>query len=301
MAININNNTYTAVVTPMFDNGEIDLVSFERLLRKQEDADCGVLILGSTGEALALSYEEQCQVVRFACGLGLKVPLLVGVGGYQLAEQLKWVEFCNAQAVDGFLMVTPIYAKPGTQGQIAWFSALLDKANKPCMLYNVPSRTGVNLCFDAFSALKNHPNLWALKEASGNISCFKCYVQIAPHVNVYSGEDAMMPELAKVGCKGLVSVVSNLWPKEAKAYVEASLCSEADEALSRLWQDATAACFSVANPIPAKAWLAHMGVIDSNALRLPLIAQELTNIERLQQVDAEIQSYYTVRESFCGV
>lgn len=292
MAININNNTYTAVVTPMFGNGEIDLVSFERLLRKQEQADCGVLILGSTGEALALNYEEQCQVVRFACSLGLKVPLLVGVGGYQLAEQLKWVEFCNAQAIDGFLMVTPIYAKPGTQGQIAWFSALLDKAKKPCMLYNVPSRTGVNLCFDAFAALKNHPNLWALKEASGDISRFKCYVQIASHVHVYSGEDAMMPELAKVGCKGLVSVVSNLWPKEVKAYVETSLRFEADEALSRLWQDATFACFSVANPIPAKAWLAHMGVIDSNSLRLPLIAQELTSIERLQQADAEIQSYY---------
>lgn len=292
MAININNNIYTAAVTPMFENGEIDLVSFERLLRKQEAADCGVLILGSTGEALALSYEEQCQVVVFACGLGLKVPLLAGVGGYQLAQQLKWIEFCNAQAIDGFLMVTPIYAKPGTQGQIAWFSELLNASQKPCMLYNVPSRTGVNLCLDAFAALKNHPNLWALKEASGDISRFKCYVQIAPHINVYSGEDAMMPELAKVGGKGLVSVVSNLWPKAAKAYVETSLRFEVDETLSLLWQEATAACFSVANPIPAKAWLAHTGIIDSDTLRLPLIAQELMSILRLQQADAEVQNYY---------
>ncbi|WP_119329019.1 4-hydroxy-tetrahydrodipicolinate synthase [Cysteiniphilum halobium] len=292
MAINLNNNIYTAVVTPMLENGEIDFISFERLLRKQESAHCGVLILGSTGEALALSYEEQCQVVVFACSLALKVPLLVGVGGYQLHQQLKWVAFCNTQAVDGFLMITPIYAIPGTKGQIAWFSTLLDRAKKPCMLYNVPSRTGVNLCFDAFAALKNHPNLWALKEASGDISRFKCYVQTAPHINVYSGEDAMMPELAKVGGKGLISVVSNLWPKEAKAYVETSLRFSADETLSRLWQDATAACFSVANPIPAKAWLAYTGVIGSDTLRLPLIASELTSIARLQQADAAIQSYY---------
>lgn len=292
MAININNNVYTALVTPMLESGEIDFLSFKRLLRRQENADCGVLILGSTGEALALTYEEQCQIVIFASNLDLKVPLLVGVGGYQLQQQLKWIKFCNTQTIDVFLMVTPIYAKPGTKGQTAWFSALINASQKPCMLYNVPSRTGVNLCFDTFAALSNHPNLWALKEASGDILCFKRYVQIAPHVKVYSGEDAMIPEFAKVGAKGLVSVVSNLWPKQAKAYVLTSLCFEADQVLSFLWQNATAACFSVANPIPTKAWLAYIREINSGTLRLPLIASELTSVELLQQADSQIQMYY---------
>ncbi len=288
----MNNIVYTAVVTPMLADGKVDFVSFKNLLSVQGKANCGVLILGSTGEALAMSFEEQCQIVEFAADLNLGVPLLVGVGGYQLPQQLKWIEFCNRRDIDGFLMVTPIYAKPGTQGQIAWFTALLDASHKPCKLYNVPSRTGVNLCFDAFAALKNHPHLWALKEASGDIERFKRYVQIAPRIAVYSGEDAMMPELAMVGAKGLVSVVSNIWSQETKAYVRASLTHKVDETLHKLWQEAAGACFSVSNPIPVKVWLAHTGKIASNTLRLPLIATELASIERLQNADQKIREYY---------
>ncbi|WP_116964606.1 4-hydroxy-tetrahydrodipicolinate synthase [Fastidiosibacter lacustris] len=293
MTINLNNILYTAVVTPMLDGGKIDFVSFERLLRQQEDADCGVLILGSTGEALALTFTEQCQVVEFTCALNLNVPLLVGVGGYQLPQQVQWLDFCNQQKIDGYLIVTPIYAKPGTQGQIAWFNTLLDRSQKPCMLYNVPSRTGVNLCFQAFDALKEHPNLWALKEASGDIERFKRYVEIASSVAVYSGEDAMMPELAQVGAKGLVSVVSNLWPIETKCYVTAALAGKITNEEQSLWQTAAKACFSVANPIPAKVWLAHTNKIASNTLRAPLVASELTGLAQLSEADEILKAYYT--------
>lgn len=100
--MDINNNLYTAIITPMDENGKIDYSSFEKLLRFQANSKCGILILGSTGEALALSYEEQCQVVEFTCSLGLDSPIMVGVGGYQLDQQIKWINFCNNQKIDSF-------------------------------------------------------------------------------------------------------------------------------------------------------------------------------------------------------
>lgn len=292
--VNINNTIYTAVVTPMLENSSIDFKSFEYLLRKQEASNCGILILGSTGEALALSYEEHCQLVKFTSNLKLKVPVIVGVGGYKLQQQCEWINFCNSHNIDGFLMVTPIYAKPGTQGQIAWFTALLETAQKPCMLYNVPSRSGINLCFEALKNIRNHHNLWALKEASGDVKRFQHYIEVAPNLSIYSGEDAMMPELAKFGAKGLVSVVSNIWPKETKKYVSSSLNHDVSMELSALWSSAASACFSAANPIPVKVWLSHIGELITDTLRLPLTAKDLSSIKCLQDADRAIKVHYSI-------
>ena len=180
--MNINNNLYTAIITPMLNNGEIDYISFEKILKFQAESNSGILILGSTGEALALSFEEQCEVIKFTCSLNLNTPIMVGVGGYQLNNQINWINFCNQQNIDSLLLVTPLYAKPGTLGQTHWFETLLDTAQKPCVLYNVPSRTGINLCYKTLETLKNHKNLWAIKEASGDFKRFQKYIAIAPNL-----------------------------------------------------------------------------------------------------------------------
>ncbi|MBK2126377.1 4-hydroxy-tetrahydrodipicolinate synthase [Fangia hongkongensis] len=288
-----NTKIFTAVITPMDEFGGVDFVSFERLLRRQSEAGCGILVLGSTGEALALSLDEQKEVLEFTVNLSLDVPLMVGVGGFQLNEQLKWVEYCNQfQAISAFLMVTPLYAKPGPLGQKIWFRSLLDQSKKPCMLYNVPSRTGVNLAYEVVEALSQHPNFWAIKEASGDIERFKHYVNIAKHICVYSGEDALMPELAEVGGCGLVSVVSNIWPKAAKLYVDASLSGDITNQTKILWQLAAKSCFSVANPIPVKAWLAAESYIKYSTLRAPLVADELTDLSLLREADHAVNKWY---------
>ncbi|MFZ9035880.1 MAG: dihydrodipicolinate synthase family protein, partial [Francisellaceae bacterium] len=165
---------YTAIITPMRDDGNIDFISFKNLLEIQQKADCGVVILGSTGESLAIDDKEKRQIVHFVMALNLSIPVIVGVGGYQLQQQLDWIDFCNSYHISGYLLVTPLYAKPGTKGQSQWFEALLDASDKPCMLYNVPSRTGIHLSDETLSALKHHPRLWALKEASGDIDRSKC-------------------------------------------------------------------------------------------------------------------------------
>lgn len=289
--MDINNNLYTAIITPMDENGEIDYSSFEKLLRFQADSKCGILILGSTGEALALSYEEQCKVVEFTCSLELDSPIMVGVGGYQLNQQIKWINFCNNQKIDSFLLVTPLYAKPGTLGQTSWFRSLLDTAQKPCILYNVPSRTGVNLSYDTLENLKNHENLWALKEASGDFERFENYIKIAPNLKIYSGEDAILPELVNYGAIGLISVIANIWPQQTKKYVQMSIDKTITNDVAKVWKQATAACFEVANPIPVKVWLTYKEIIKSNTLRSPLIADELNSIKNVKDADTLINTY----------
>ncbi|MED7819889.1 MULTISPECIES: 4-hydroxy-tetrahydrodipicolinate synthase [unclassified Francisella] len=291
--MNINKDLYTAIVTPMLNNGEIDYDSFERILRYQADADCGILILGSTGEALALSFEEQCEVVKFTCSLELDTPIMVGVGGSRLEQQVEWIEFCNTQNIDCFLLVTPLYAKPGTVGQTNWFLRLLDAAQRPCVFYNVPSRTGVNLSYEALKNIKDHKNAWAIKEASGDCEHFRKYAETAPNLRMYSGEDGMLPELSNYGAIGLISVISNIWPRQVKSYVKESVSKTIQKDYCQTWKHATKACFEVANPIPVKVWLEYDGVIKTNTLRAPLVADELTDITNLKKANSLVKQSYT--------
>ena len=134
---------WTAMVTPMNTDGSIDFNSLENLLRKQEKAGNGVLVLGSTGEGLNLNEEEKREVVTFTKELDLDIPMMVGVGGFDLPAQADFIHFCNEVEPDALLLVTPLYAKPGAEGQFEWFSELMGETEIPCTLYNVPSRTGV--------------------------------------------------------------------------------------------------------------------------------------------------------------
>src|SRR5690606_14908642 len=124
--------------------------------------------------------------------------------GFQLPEILDFLRFADAQNVDGYLMPVPLYAKPGPEGQAAWFTALMDSVTKPCMIYNVPSRTGVKLHPQAPRRIANHKNAWSVKEASGSVAEFQGYRKVAPELSFYSGDDALLPEFAAEGVVGLV-------------------------------------------------------------------------------------------------
>jgi 4-hydroxy-tetrahydrodipicolinate synthase len=282
---------WTAMVTPFTDKGVIDFESFKNLIIKQQESGNAILILGSTGEALALDVKEKQQVVEFVNNLQLSIPVMVGVGGFRLQEQLEWIEFCNQQKINCFLLVTPLYAKPAIKGQTAWFQALLDKAEHPCMLYNIPSRTGVSLYPEVLTALQGHPNLWALKEASGILEDFRNYQLATPKISLYSGNDDLMPDYALMGGKGLVSVVANVWPKATKLYVEKSLVGDKQQLLP-LWQGACKALFQVSNPIPAKVLLHQKHWIKSPMLRPPLTHEDIKDIEQLLNIDQTITHWF---------
>jgi 4-hydroxy-tetrahydrodipicolinate synthase len=285
---------WTAIVTPMHANGNVDYQSFERILKKQKEAGNGVLVLGSTGEGLNLNEEEKREVTEFAKELNLKVPLMVGVGGFDLPAQVDFIHFCNEIQPDVLLLVTPLYAKPGAEGQFEWFSELMAETEIPCMLYNVPSRTGVKLHPSVPARLNEEfGHLFGVKEASGSVEEFKAFRQQAPQVDFYSGDDGLTPAFTKEGAVGLVSVAANVWPQETHKYIEFCLQQKTEHILP-LWKNAVDVLFKAPNPIPAKVLLNHKGWIDTDTVRLPLSLGDISDeIEQeLLNMDKEIESWF---------
>lgn len=282
---------YTALVTPMKENGDLHLDDLASLIHKQDEAGNGVLVLGSTGEGLALSLEDKKQVVKTASSLNVDVPIMAGVGGFNLRNQIEWIEYCHQFDVDSFLLVTPLYAKPGPKGQAEWFRALLDAADKPCMVYNVPSRTGTKMSPLVLKELADHPNFVAVKEASGSIEDYQNYRKMAKDIAFYSGDDGLLPFFAMAGCDGLVSVASNVWPKATHQYVDWCLDGRGPELLP-LWKECTDALFSGPNPVPAKVLLNEKGWIENSALHPPLTEEDLEDISVLKNADNMIQRWY---------
>ena len=284
---------WTAIVTPMNEDSSVDYPTFEKILREQEAAKVAVVILGSTGEALNLNKDECKKVLEFGLNLNLKVPVMTGIGGFNQKDTLEYVTYLNSlSALDAYLVVTPLYAKPGEHGQTEWFKAILDKASRPCMLYNVPSRTGVKMNFNAVKNLANHKNFWAIKEASGSVEDFKQYVSCAPKARIYSGDDGMVPDFKPNGCVGLVSVASNAWPVETRAYVVKTLEGKLSTAEADLWKKACDTLFIAANPVPVKNLMHAQGKIKTNVLRSPLNHKDLADNTLVLDADKKIKSWF---------
>lgn len=286
-----NQQLWTALITPMNRDGSVDFKSLEKIARQQEAAGNGILLIGSTGEGLALDDGEKRLVIEFVAGLNLNTPLMAGVGGMNIQKQISWVEECNKLAIDAYLMVTPLYAKPGPKGQFAWFKSLLDASDKPCMLYNIPSRTGIDLPFEVVEKLADHPNMWAIKEASGSTDIYREFRNRIPSVPLYSGDDALVSTFASFGCSGSVSVVANAWPEETHLYTKLCLGDNTDS-LFPLWKRAVKSLFSASNPIPTKKLMNSRGDISTATLRLPLIETELDDYAELLQIDKEIKQWF---------
>ncbi|HEX5797404.1 MAG TPA: 4-hydroxy-tetrahydrodipicolinate synthase [Candidatus Saccharimonadales bacterium] len=280
---------WTAIITPMNDDGTIDYASFEKILKRQESAGNAITILGSTGEALNLDEAEKKQILDFVLQLKLSVPLMAGVGGINLNTQLEWIKYLNTLELDCYLPVVPLYAKPGVHGQYGWFKALLDTADKPCMLYNVPGRTAKNLELETVSMLKDHKNFWAIKEASGSEKEFAKYAKAAPNAHMMSGDDAMLPAFSKLGAKGVVSVAANVWP-EATDLI-AGQCIKGVFKDTSLWRTATEALFCASNPVPVKALMHDLGQIDSPKLRLPLSDQDMPKLDIVRRANSSIEKW----------
>ncbi|NBB76002.1 MAG: 4-hydroxy-tetrahydrodipicolinate synthase [Bacteroidetes bacterium] len=288
----MNTPLWTALITPFDEKGDIHFDDLESIVRLQEHAGNGILLLGSTGEGLALGDDEKKSVVDFVTGLKPSVPLMAGVGGFNLKHQQEWVQYLNESEVDALLPVMPLYAKPGLAGQVLWFRSILDAAKKPCMLYNIPSRTGAKLNPEVLSKLADHPNMWAVKEASGSVVEYQALKKSAPGIEFYSGDDALLPFFATAGCSGLVSVSSNVWPDETRAYVEESLNGQTQN-LFPLWSDAVKALFSSPNPVPVKVLMKEKGMIQTSVLRPPLTADDTPDRDRLLASDNAIKHWYS--------
>jgi 4-hydroxy-tetrahydrodipicolinate synthase len=281
---------WTALITPLTVQGKVDFACLAQLVMQQQKADNGILLLGSTGEGLALTLTEQKEIVEFVVSLQPSVPLMVAVGGFNLQQQKQWIEYCNSLAIDAYLLSSPLYAKPGKSGQLLWFSDLLHAAERPCMIYNVPSRTGVDLDPGMLTTLSEIDGFWAIKEASGCLDRFRQYREACPSVKLFSGDDGLFPDHAFDNAVGLVSVCANAWPEQTRQYVDYHL-SDRSRPIMDEWLEAVDSLFSVSNPVPLKVLMHHLDVINTPYLRSPLTHLELDDKEQVVAANELINSW----------
>jgi 4-hydroxy-tetrahydrodipicolinate synthase len=289
--MNLSNYTlWTAVVTPLTQSFKVDYSTFASLINDQVDAGNGLLVLGSTAEALNLTLEEKKKIVDFVVEMNPKSPIMIGVGGHQLEETLEWIHFLETKNIQAYLMVTPLYAKPGPIGQYQWFKTLMDAVTKPVMLYNVPGRSAVALATEAVEKLSSHKNFFAIKEASGSVEKFKGYLKAANGKAVYCGDDALMPEFALAGASGLVSVAGNAWPKETNLYVKQCLNKTFDD--KQLWTDASNSLFVVSNPVPVKRLMFENGKIQTPFMVAPLSHEDMTDASPVLKANHQVKNWF---------
>ncbi len=267
----------TAIITPITAEG-IDYDAFAKLIDWQIDEGIdGIVVCGTTGEGSTLTDEEHKEAIAFAVKQsGGRVPIIAGTGSNDTAYALELTKFACSVGVDGVLVVTPYYNKATQNGLYKLFTAIADASTVPVILYNVPSRTGVNLKPVTVARLAEHPMINAIKEASGDISQIAEVAHLCgENINIYSGNDDQVIPVMSLGGKGCISVLSNLIPKKAgemcKAY--ASGDTKTATAMQLEYLPLINALFSEVNPIPVKAAMAKMGFCE-DYLRLPLTPME---------------------------
>ncbi len=274
----------TALVTP-FDEHGVDFEAFESIIDFQIENNTDALVVcGTTGEPSTMTYEEKFEVIQFAIEKADgRVPIIAGTGGNNTAKVISDSQKAEKLGADALLIVTPYYNKTTQKGLVAHYHAVADAVNIPIVVYNVPGRTGLNVLPETLKEIAKHPNIAAMKEASGNIKQISDMVRLCgDSIDMYSGEDGLTLPLLACGGIGVISVVSNITPKEMHDLV--MTYHEGDVAGARAIQHRLDplidTLFIETNPIPVKTGLNLMGY-NAGILRLPLIDMSESSKARL--------------------
>lgn len=289
MTIKEFSGVWTAIVTPMSENGKVDYDSLQSLVERQvEGGVAGIVAVGTTGESPTLTPKEHIEVIakihEFVAG---RVPVVAGTGSNSTAESIAMTKEADEIGVEGFLIVAPYYNKPTQEGVFLHFSEIAKITEKPIILYTIPGRCGIGIENDTALRLRNaYPNFIAIKEAGGKVEKVQdMYAKAQGKINILSGDDGLTVDFMKSGAKGVVSVASNLIPAPMVELVNACLNSEWEKAqaihdkLYPLFKD----LFIEPNPVPAKYAMAKMGMIASSAVRLPLCKMTNEHCTKLMQ------------------
>lgn len=267
----------TAIITPFKDN-EVDYEQFARLIDWQiEQGINAIVVAGTTGEGSTLTDEEHKAVIKFCVEqVAGRVPVIAGTGSNDTAYAIALTKYACEVGADAMLLITPYYNKATQKGMIESFRLVADASTKPCILYNVPSRTGCNLLPESVAELSLHPNIVAIKEACGNISQIaKIAALCGDNIDIYSGNDDQIVPILSLGGKGVISVLSNVAPAETVAICDKYFAGDTKGAAAMQLEYLALidALFCEVNPIPVKAAMAAMGFCE-NTLRLPLTPME---------------------------
>ncbi len=263
----------TALVTPFVD-GEVDWKAFRNLVRRQVEAGVDFLVpLGSTAETPCLTDAEKVKILEIAREESNGLPIVAGAGSNSLTATVQNMRLLDGHGADAYLIVVPFYNKPTQEGLYQYFKAVAEETDRQVILYNVPGRTGTNMKTETTLRLAEIPNITAVKEASGDLAQIIDIKRQAPEgFSVLSGNDDQTLPLMACGADGVISVASNVAPKQMKALTQAVAASDLKEAirLNNSLMPLYHACFVESNPIPAKAALSLMGLC-SDEMRLPLL------------------------------
>ena len=289
--------TGVALVLPMFEEGSIDYEGYKRQVQRMIDGGVKALLVnGTTGEPATIDIEDEFELtkitVEMAKGTGVKV--IVGAGSNYTAQAIRKAKFNAEAGADANLVVTPYYNKTSQRGLIEHYKAVAAASNLPLIMYNVPGRTGMKISVDTVVELAKVPNIVAMKDATDDIAYAMEVLTRTKDMDfdLYSGcDDNILPFIA-AGGKGVISVLSNLYPRETEMFAQAALKGDLELARKMAYDlnDVSKYLFIDVNPIMPKAALKHMGVIESDMLRQPLIPTTEENKKLLFDAMKEFES-----------
>lgn len=281
----------TALITPMNRDGSVNFARLETLIEEQITGGIdALLICGTTGEKSTLNYEEHVKVIETAAKANAgRVPLIAGTGSNDTVYSVGLCADAEKMGADAFLMVTPYYNKTSQCGLVAHYNYIADRVNKPIILYNVPSRTGVAIQPETYKELSRHPNIVATKEANGDISSVvKTRYLCGDDLDIYTGNDDQIVPTLSLGGIGVISVLSNILPGEVHKICAEYLAGNTEKAaeMQIKYSGLISALFSDVNPVPVKAAMDIMG-LEAGPCRLPLYNMSESALETLKAKLAE--------------
>lgn len=291
MKKNIFRGSGVALITPMKESGEVNYTLLERLLENQiENKTDAIIICGTTGESATMSHKERCEVIKFAVDkVNGRIPVVAGTGSNNTMYSVELSKEAQNIGVDGLLVVTPYYNKTSQNGLIRHYNYIADSVNLPIILYNVPSRTGVNIKPETYLELSKHENIVATKEANGDISSVAETIALCgDNLSVYSGNDDQTVPIMSLGGIGVISVFANICPEKSHQLTENCLNGNIKEAakIQLEYLKLMNAMFSDVNPIPVKQAMNLMG-FDCGRCRMPLDDMPEDKMNKLKEVLSE--------------
>ena len=272
-----------AIITPMNADGSINYDGFAENIEFQiANGTDAIIVCGTTGEASTMTDDEHIECIRFAVEKTAgRIPVIAGTGSNDTKYAVELSKIAQEKGADGLLLVTPYYNKASQKGLVAHFTAIADAVDIPIILYNIPGRTGVSIDMNTYKILGQHKNIVAVKEASGNISyTSKLIAQCGDLLDVYSGNDDIIVPMMSIGAKGVISVISNIMPKETHEITQLCLANNCEEAakLQMKYLELINNLFIEVNPIPIKEAMNQMKM-PSGPCRLPLCEMTDEHIE----------------------
>ncbi len=276
-----------AIVTP-FKDGRIDEKALRKLIEFQiKNGTDGIVPCGTTGESATLSYKEHKKVIELTVeAVDKRIPVIAGTGSNSTSEAIELTKHAEKAGADAALLITPYYNKPTQEGLYQHFKAIAREVSIPLLIYNVPSRTGVNILPETVARLAELKNIAGIKEATGDLRQVSQIIKLCrKDFVVLSGDDFVTLPMLSVGAKGVISVTSNIIPGDVAKMIDAFFAGDykkAQELHFKMW-DINTAMFLETNPIPVKTALSMMGMITPE-MRLPLASMSETNLKKLKKV-----------------